>query len=48
MTINYIVYSNGNYINTCNTYSEACELRDRLERMWATARITIECVEYYD
>ena len=47
---NYIVYSQGRYINTCDTYREACEMQERLERLWGReyARITIEIFDWYE
>lgn len=37
----YIVELDGSYMNSFNTYSEACELRDELERLYKRNKITI-------
>jgi hypothetical protein len=38
----YIVKMNGNYMNSFKKYSDACELRDQLQRRWRNATIEIE------
>lgn len=48
LVIAYIVKANGNYINTFYSYSDACDERDRLSRLWRNANITIESADYYD
>lgn len=37
----YTVKMNNNYMNAFNTYTEACELRDELQRRFRNARIEI-------
>lgn len=37
----YLVEMNGGYMNSFENYSEACELRDSLQRRFPTARVEI-------
>jgi hypothetical protein len=37
----YEVRMNGNYMNCYGTYSEACEERDRLQRMYPQATVEV-------
>lgn len=37
----YQVLMNNNYVNSFKNYSEACELRDRLEKKFKNAKILI-------
>ena len=39
----YIVTMNNAYINCFKTFSEACELRESLERRFRTAKVEIHC-----
>lgn len=38
----YVVLMNNNYMNSFTEYTKACELRERLERQFKKANITIE------
>lgn len=38
----YIVLLNGSYMNCFKSYSEACELREILERRYGFGKVTIE------
>jgi hypothetical protein len=48
LKINYVVRMNGNYMNCFDNYTEACELRDNLERRFPKANISIEDESFYE